>query len=146
MKTAPDFTLLDQNGNDFNLYNNLDSEILLVFYPKDQSPVCTKQLCSYNDNLEKFVIAGLKVAAINIENSDSHKDFAEKESLNFPLLSDTDKEVSRAYGALNFAGMNKRKIVIISRGKEILYEEAVFPVYFPKVDKILKIIESNKTN
>ena len=52
---APDFTLLDQYGNEFKLSDNLNKKILLVFYPKDGSPVCTKQLCDYNENLENFL-------------------------------------------------------------------------------------------
>ena len=141
--TAPDFTLKDQFGNDFNLYANLDQTIMLVFYPKDHSPVCTKQLCDYNDNLEKFSKVGIKVVAINIDEEISHKKFAKKNSLKYPVLSDSVRKVSELFGAINFAGFNKRKIVIISTEKNVIFEKTVFPAYFPDTNELLKLIESN---
>jgi len=144
MKTASDFTLTDQNGKSFNLYKNLGKPVMLVFYPKDESPVCSKQLCSYNDNYKKFADAGIQVVGINIENENSHKQFANKFNLQFPLLSDADKKVSKAYNALNLAGLNRRKIVIISTGKKIVFEDSTFPAFYQKSGKLLEIIKTNK--
>lgn len=144
MKTAPDFTLTDQNGKVFHLYENLSQPVILVFYPKDESPVCTKQLCNYNDNYKKFADADIQIVGINFEGENSHKQFANKFSLQFPLLSDKDREVSKAYGALNFAGLNRRKIVIISIEKKIVYEDLTFPAFYQKSVKLLEVIKTNK--
>lgn len=144
MRLAPDFTLVDQDGNSFNLYDNLTQPIMIVFYPKDDSPVCTKQLCSYNNNYSKFSEAGLKIVGINIEDENSHKNFAGKFGLRFPLLSDKDKSVSKAYDALNIAGFNKRKIVIISTDKKIVYEHSNFPAFYEKSNAILNLLSKNK--
>ena len=85
---AENFILNDQDGNTFNLYENLDEPILLVFYPKDDSPVCTKQLNNYQEQLQLLKNAGLKLVAINTDSESSHKSFCSKLSLHFPLLAD----------------------------------------------------------
>jgi peroxiredoxin Q/BCP len=144
MRIAKDFTLVDQNGKTFNLYDNLTQPIMIVFYPKDESTVCTKQLCSYSNEYSKFTEAGLKIVGINIEDEISHKNFAGRFGLRFPLLSDKDKSVSKAYDALNIAGFNKRKIVIISTDKKIVYEHTSFPAFYEKSDAILDLLSKNK--
>lgn len=144
MKTATDFTLKDQDGNDFNLFSNLDNYVMLVFYPHDGSLVCTKQLCSYNGELSRFEKLGVKIVGINIEDQSEHKKFSVQNSFNFPLLSDSKKEVSRAYDALNYAKMNKRKVVIVSPSKQIIYDESVFPIFYHQTDQLLKFLKTNK--
>ena len=91
---APDFSLLDQDGNNFVLSKNLDKNVLLVFYPKDNSTVCTKQLKDYNDNLEKFIKADIKVVGIRVDNLRKHKLLASKLNINFPILVDTKKKAN----------------------------------------------------
>ena len=134
---APDFTLKDQDGNEFNLYKELTSKIMLVFYPKDDSPVCTKQLNNYQQNLGKFNNAGIKIIGINIDSENSHKYFGNKCKLDFPLLVDTGKSVSKKFDALNFVGINKRKIVIIDTDKRIIFEKVNFPFNFIRSEEIL---------
>ena len=134
---APDFTLKDQDGNEFNLYKELTSKIMLVFYPKDDSPVCTKQLNNYQQNLWKFNNAGIKIIGINIDSENSHKYFGNKCKLDFPLLVDTGKSVSKKFDALNFVGINKRKIVIIDTDKRIIFEKVNFPFNFIRSEEIL---------
>ena len=138
-KKVLDFSLPDQNGNIFNLYENLDSNVMLVFYPKDNSPVCTAQLCNYNDNLDRFINAGIKVIGINTESVESHKKFVKEFDYKFPVLSDSDKEVSKRFSAINFLGINNRKIVIISPEKELIYEDTILPILFSKADNILDL-------
>ena len=144
MKTATDFTLKDQFGKDYNLFENLNKNVMLVFYPRDNSLVCTNQLCSYNDSFSELEKAGIKIVGINIEKETNHKQFSDKYSFKFPLLSDSEKEVSKAYDALNYAGFNKRKIVVISRQKEIIYEDVVFSLFYQKTGDILKYLKNNK--
>ncbi len=134
---APDFTLKDQDGKEFNLYKELTSKIMLVFYPKDNTPVCTNQLNDYQQNLDKFQNAGIKIIGINIASENSHKYFSDKCKLDFPLLTDTGKTVSKNFDALNFTGINKRKIVIINTDKKIIFEKVNFSFNFIKSSDIL---------
>ena len=141
LKTAPDFTLPDQYGNDFHLYDNLKNRVMLVFYPKDNTMVCTKQLCNYRDNFDEFIKLGIQPVAISVDDTESHKQFAGKYNLNFPVLSDKDKKVSISYNALSFVGISKRKIVLINKEAQIIFEDTVAPVFYRKTDNLLKIIK-----
>ena len=143
-ETAPNFRLKDQNGNEFKLYNNLDQKVLLVFYPKDNSPVCTKQLNNYNQNMSEFNELGIRVVGVNVENTKSHSTFCENLELNFILLSDVDKVVSKLYNAVNLFGINKRKIVLINTDKKIMFEKTVLPFYYLNSDKIIQEVKACK--
>jgi len=142
-ETAPDFELIDQDGKAFLLYNELEKnkKVMLVFYPKDNTPVCTKQLSEYQRNIEKFNKAGIKITAINIENKESHKNFTLKCNLNFQMLTDPGGRVSIQYHALNWFGINKRKIVIINNERRIEFEKTNFPFSYIKSDKIIDRIK-----
>ena len=94
--TAPDFTLPSTRG-EITLSNALQKgAVLLVFYPGDDTPVCTKQLCNYRDNLGVFGDLGVQVIAINPQSQDSHRKFADKHQFPFPVVSDADKVVCKA--------------------------------------------------
>ena len=94
---AENFSLKDQGGNTFNLYENLDESVLLVFYPKDDSPVCTKQLSNYQKQHQLLKNSGIKVIGININSENAHKNFCNKLSLELPLLADQTKSESRQF-------------------------------------------------
>lgn len=143
-KTAPNFKLKDQNGIEFELYANLNQKVLLVFYPKDNSAVCTKQLNDYNRNLSELNALGMRVVGINIENAKSHTMFCENLKLNFILLSDVDKAVSRLYNAVNIFGINKRKIIFINTDKKILFEKSMLPFYYLNSGRIMKEVKARK--
>jgi len=140
-KLAPNFILKDQFGKEFELYKNLDRNLLLVFYPKDDSLVCSRQLANYNRNLDLFKKNDIHVVGINIESSTSHKSFCDKLGLNFPILSDTDKKVSKAYDALTFVGVNKRKLILINSSKNVVFEKSVFNFHYPSVEEILNLVK-----
>lgn len=78
-----DFTLRDHFSNDFNLYKNLNQKVLLVFYPKDNLLICTRQLADYNGNLEIFKNFGIKIVGVNIDEVLEHKSFCEKKDVTF---------------------------------------------------------------
>lgn len=137
MNKADDFTLLDQDGKSFTLSENLVKKILLVFYPKDDSLVCTKQLCSYNNNFERFLEKGIQVVGISTDKITSHKSFHSKHNFKFPILSDEDKEVSKKYNALNFLGMSQRKLFLISEDGFIINQNSVNPLFYKGTDFIL---------
>ena len=140
MKDASDFTLDDQRGSNFNLFENLKNNkyVLLIFYPGDFTPVCTKQLIDYNNHRAKLKELGILPAAINVGSVDSHCTYADYYDFKFPLLSDPNKLVSKIYRAINFIGGNKRKIVLIDNNHKILYEHTDFPIFYQKIEKILQ--------
>ncbi|MCX7986706.1 MAG: peroxiredoxin [Bacteroidales bacterium] len=97
---APDFTLKDQNGNPFRLKEYIGKKVLVIyFYPKDDTPGCTKQACYFRDQYEAFTEAGAIVVGISSQDVQSHKAFAQKYNLPFTLLADEDGKVRKLYGA-----------------------------------------------
>ncbi len=135
--SAPDFELADQYGNEFKLSDHIGKNIMLVFYPREETPVCTKQLCSYNDNLEEFEANGMFVVAISTDSKKSLASFSKKYNFDFPLLSDSAKSVSKKYDALSLLGISKRKIVIINKDGKIVFQKSVLPVTYLKPEKLL---------
>lgn len=97
--SAPDFTLPDQNAVDHKLSDYLGQWVLIYFYPKDDTPGCTIEACSIQDNLPKFQDLKIKVLGISADSTSSHQKFAQKYGLNFTLLSDDKKEVIKKYEA-----------------------------------------------
>src|SRR5688500_15413243 len=93
---APDFTLRDGDGQDWNLGENKGKTVVLLFYPGDNTPVCTAQLCSVRDHWSEYQATGAEVVGISTDTVDSHKGFAEKNRLPLRLLSDPDGKVSTA--------------------------------------------------
>lgn len=124
------FQLYDQFNNEFDLYKNLDQSVLLVFYPKDNTPVCTAQLVDYALIQKELISIGIKIVGINIDPVKSHNSFCFNNNINFPVLSDSEKTVSKYYGALNLIGKNKRKLVLIGKDKRIKYIKSTLPMFF----------------
>lgn len=102
---APEFTCKDQDGKTFRLSEHLGKPLVLYFYPKDNTPGCTKQACSFRDDYGQFERKGIQIYGINPDSERSHKEFAEKYDLPFPLLSDPDKKISKLYGAARLWGL-----------------------------------------
>jgi peroxiredoxin Q/BCP len=98
---APTFTLPDSQGNQVNLSDYKGKWLVLYFYPKDDTPGCTTEACHFRDDFKFLESLGAKVVGVSIDDSFSHKKFAEKYNLPFPLLSDSSGEVASRYGALN---------------------------------------------
>ena len=111
---APDFKLKDQNDNLVFLRDFANRMwVVLYFYPKDQTPGCTKEASSFRDNIDRFIALNVQVLGVNVDNSCSHKSFSNRYQLNFPLLADTTKKVTKAYGALAFYRLPRRMTFII---------------------------------
>ena len=96
-KKAPDFTLLNQNGEEVSLSDYLGKKVILYFYPKDNTPGCTKQACGFAENYPHFLEKGAVVLGISKDSVQSHKKFEEKYNLPFTILSDTELNVIQAY-------------------------------------------------
>ena len=97
-EAAPDFTLPDQNGKEHSLSDYVGKWVLVYFYPKDDTPGCTKEACSIRDNLPDFKKLNLAVLGISTDSVKSHNKFADKYDLPFTLLADSDKKVVKEYG------------------------------------------------
>lgn len=139
-QSVQNFILPDQNGNDFDLYKNLDKNILLVFYPKDNSPVCSRQLSDYYLNKKKFLDKNIKIVGINIGTKQQHQSFCASLKIDFPMLSDETMEISKNFNAINIFGMNKRKVVLIGIDKKILFEKSTLPIFYDNSEHLLEMI------
>lgn len=104
---APDFNLPDAKGEMVSLSSLGGNWLVLYFYPKDDTPGCTKQACNFRDDLHKLEKMGAKVVGVSVDDTESHVAFAKKYNLPFPLLSDKDGAVAKKYGALTNLGLVK---------------------------------------
>lgn len=112
---APNFKALDQNGNEMKLSDFRGKDIVLYFYPKDDTPGCTVEACAFRDDLEAFNDIKAKVIGVSTDNIESHKRFERKHNLNFTLLADDKKEISKKYGVLGMLGKASRTTFLIDR-------------------------------
>ena len=129
---APDFELSDQMGKVHKLSDYLGESILLYFYPKDDTPGCTKEACEIRDNFTDFKKLGLKILGVSADSVKSHNNFSEKYSLPFSILSDVNKEVIKEYGVWGkkkfmgkeYEGIKRTSFLVDAEGKiEKIYEE-----------------------
>ena len=123
--TAPAFNTTDGEGNPVRLKDLRGQKVVLYFYPKDDTPGCTKEACSFRDAFADFEKAGIKVLGISTDNEASHKRFARKFDLPFTLLTDTDHSISEAYGTYGqkkfmgrtYMGVKRMTFLIDEKGK-----------------------------
>jgi thioredoxin-dependent peroxiredoxin len=109
---APDFELEGTNGS-FRLSDHRGERVVLLFYPGDNTAVCTKQFCSYRDNAEAFGALDATVIGISAQSVASHRDFSDKHGLTVPLLADESGEVAASYGARAPVVGTKRAVIIV---------------------------------
>lgn len=95
--TAPSFTAKDTNGNTVSLSDFAGKPVVLYFYPKDDTPGCTKEACSFRDNYGQYLSKGIAVLGVSMDDEASHQAFTQKFSLPFPLLADVDGDITKAY-------------------------------------------------
>lgn len=128
-QAAPDFTLPDQNGHPVTLSSQQGKWVILYFYPKDDTPGCTKEACSFRDNIVAIQQLDAVVLGVSVDSVPSHKAFAEKYELNFPILADDRYEVCTRYGTLTrFFGMR-----VASRSTVIIDPDGIIRRLFPSV-------------
>lgn len=113
---APDFELTDQDSVIQRLSDYEGQKVAVYFYPKDDTPGCTKEACSIRDNFSTFEKAGIQVFGISYDSPESHKKFADKYQLPFSLLSDTDKSTAKAYGSDGFFTPKRKTFLIDEQG------------------------------
>jgi len=122
---APDFAVQDDKGNTVRLKDLRGKKIVLYFYPKDDTPGCTKEACSFRDSFAKFKKRGIEVLGVSTDNEKSHQKFIKKYDLPFRLLADTGREISEAYGTYGekkfmgrtYMGNHRMTFMIDEKGK-----------------------------
>ncbi|CAN5177786.1 peroxiredoxin [soil metagenome] len=142
-ENAPDFTLKDGEGNDWKLSEQRGKIVVLLFYPGDDTPVCTKQMCSVRDNWEDYKATGAEVVGISTDSAESHKNFAGKYDLPLTLLADENGETLEKYDMKSWLpNRAARGVVVIDKNGKIAYHKAqALSLLRPKDDEILQAIE-----
>lgn len=140
---APEFTLQGTGGKSYSLSSFRGQPVVLVFYPGDDTPVCTKQLNSYNNELSAFESVGAQVLAISAQDLASHEQFASKHGFQFPLLSDTDKTVAGLYGTVGPLGFPRRSVFVIDGQGVVRYaHRAIAGLTFRPVEELVAAVEA----
>jgi len=130
---APEFTLMSQDEQPVRLKDFRGTKVVLYFYPKDDTPGCTKEACSFNDQLSAIKKKGAVVLGMSADPVASHLRFSEKYGLRFPLLSDPEKKVIKAYGVWKEKKLYGRTFMGIVRTTVIIDERGKVAAIFPKV-------------
>jgi len=141
---APDFTLKDGNGDAWRLSDQRGKVVVLLFYPGDETPVCTAQMCSVRDRWEDYVATGAEVVGISSDSIESHKKFSEHHRLPLRLLSDSERAVAKQYGALSLIPGRVARSVFVIDANGILRYSDVRPIglFKPKDDATIAAIKA----
>ncbi len=131
---APEFTAKDQNGNAVSLADFKGKTVILYFYPKDDTPGCTAEACSFRDNYQSLLSKGFQVIGVSTDDEKSHKKFETKYSLPFPLIADEDKSIVEAYGVWAEKNMYGKKYMGTVRTTFIINGDGVISHVINKVD------------
>lgn len=144
---APDFKLVDQNGDWHELRDYRGQWVAVYFYPKDDTPGCTTEACEFRDNIFAFRKVGAKIVGISVDDEGSHKAFAEKYGLPFSLLADSNGETAKAYGVLTDRSYARRETFLVDPdGRIVKHYERVTPESHSKeVLADLKVLQAKVT-
>jgi thioredoxin-dependent peroxiredoxin len=131
---APGFTANDQNGKPVSLSDFLGKKVILYFYPKDDTPGCTAEACSFRDNYQSMLSQGFQVIGVSTDDEKSHKKFEKKFNLPFPLIADKDKNIVEAYGVWGEKMMFGKNYMGTIRTTFIINKSGVIEKIIDKVD------------
>ena len=132
-KAAPDFTLPSSEGGEVSLKGLKGKTVVLYFYPKDDTPGCTREACAFRDTQAAIKKKGAVVLGVSGDSLSAHEKFKAKYKLNFPLLSDPDKAVAKEYGAWGEKVMYGKKVTGMIRSTFVIDKEGVVKKVFPRV-------------
>lgn len=131
---APDFSGKDQNGKSISLSDFSGKDIILYFYPKDDTPGCTAEACSFRDNYQSLSQQGFVVLGVSTDDEKSHLKFINKHSLPFPLIADTDRKIVESYGVWVEKSMYGKKYMGVARKTFIIGKDGNIRKIIDKVD------------
>lgn len=139
---APDFKLRDGSGQDWGLANQRGKVVVLLFYPGDETPICTRQMCSVRDRWADYSETGAEVVGISTDSVESHRDFATHHKLPLRLLSDAGGEVARLYGAQSLIpGKVARSVFVIDANGVVRYRDVrPLGIFRPKDEDVIRAI------
>lgn len=139
---APDFQLQDSDNQTWRMADHRGKVIAFAFYPKDETAVCTKQMCSMRDRWTDYQATGAEVVAISVGSVESHKRFAEHYGLPQRLLADEDGEVTSLYNVKSLLGGSQRAVIVISPKGIIHYRKTSLPFFRPEDDEVIEAIRN----
>jgi peroxiredoxin Q/BCP len=147
MKTnepAPDFALPDGDGKQWRLSDHRGQVVVLLFYPGDETPICTRQMCSVRDRWDDYVATGAEVVGISTDSVDSHRKFADHHELPLRLLSDKDGAVSKLYGARSLIPGKVARSVFVIDANGIVRHSDIRPLglFKPKDDETIAAVKA----
>lgn len=131
---APPFKGIDQDGNTVSLNDFKGKKLVLYFYPEDDTPGCTAESCNLRDNYDMLLKQGYKVVGVSPDDQDSHRRFADKFNLPFPLIADTDKSIINAYEAWGEKNVYGNIVTGILRKTYVINEDGIIDEIFKKVN------------
>lgn len=131
---APDFNAKDQNGKAVSLADFKGKTVILYFYPKDDTPGCTAEACSFRDNYQSLLSQGFEVIGVSTDDEKSHKKFESKYSLPFTLIADESKEIVEAYGVWVEKNMYGKKYIGTARKTFLINGDGIITQIIDKVD------------
>jgi peroxiredoxin Q/BCP len=134
-KKAPAFTLTDQDGKKVSLSDFAGKNVVLYFYPKDDTPGCTKEACGFRDDWKTYQKRGAVVLGVSGDSGESHRKFRAKYGLPFPLLSDPDKKTMRAYGAYGEKMLYGKKTTGVIRSTVWIGPDGIVKKHWARVPK-----------
>jgi len=134
---APDFELEDSTATTWKLADQRGKVVALVFYPRDETPVCTKQMCSMRDRWSDYQATGAEVVGVSVGSVESHKRFVEHYGLPQRLLADERGEVARLYDVKSILGGSQRAIIVIDGQGTIRYRKSILPIFRPTDDEVI---------
>ena len=143
---APDFSLPDGDGKQWRLSDHRGQVVVLLFYPGDETPVCTRQMCSVRDRWDDYMATGAEVVGISSDSVESHRKFAEHHKLPLRLLSDANGDVSKLYGARSLIPGKVARSVFVVDAQGILRHSDIRPLglFKPKDDETIAAIKASQ--
>ena len=145
---APDFTLKDERGEDWRLSEKRGQVVVMLFYPGDETPVCTKQMCSVRDRWADYVETGAEVVGVSTDTVESHRKFSEHHGLPFRLLADPEGQVTGLYGVRSWIPGRSARAVIVVDARGVVRHRQVQPLslFRPKDNQVIEAIRTAQSD
>jgi len=142
---APDFSAMTQDGSTIHLSDFVGKRALvLFFYPKDGTPVCTKEACSFRDSYAQFVDAGAEVIGVSSDSEDSHRAFAQQHRLSFPLISDSDGSLRKSFGVPTTLGLFPGRVTYVIDKEGVV--RLIFSAQFASDEHVQRALQAVSTS
>lgn len=145
---APDFTLKDEHGEDWRLSEKRGQVVVMLFYPGDETPVCTKQMCSVRDRWADYLATGAEVVGVSTDTIESHRKFSEHHGLPFRLLADPESKVTSLYGVRSWLPGRSARAVIVIDADGVVRHRQVQPLslFRPKDEQVIEAIRTAQSD